>query len=131
MSTQSPTQPAAAPQGLRKNGKQWHTPRTAFRLPTPSSSWAQRLAARTAQAATKAKVMEMKAEKEETRQVGTTFCNLDSMADFLPQKLIEQRRSKSAAKAEKERFELLAGKMHHRRVERLKRKEKRNKLLKS
>ena len=41
---------------------------------------------------------------------------------------IKERREK---KAERERYEQLAAKMHAKKVERLKRKEKRNKLLKS
>lgn len=40
-------------------------------------------------------------------------------------------KDKRAAKAEKERYELLEAKMHRKRVERLKRREKRNKLLNS
>jgi rRNA-processing protein CGR1 len=43
------------------------------------------------------------------------------------QALVEKR----TAKAEKERYELLAAKMHKKRLERLKRKEKRNKLINS
>jgi len=42
-------------------------------------------------------------------------------------KLIKDRRE---AKAEKERYEMLKEKMHRKRVERLKRREKRNKALK-
>lgn len=40
-------------------------------------------------------------------------------------------KDKRAAKAERERYELLEAKMHKKRVERLKRREKRNKLLNS
>lgn len=40
-------------------------------------------------------------------------------------------KDKRAAKTEKERYEKMAEKMHAKRVERLKRREKRNKLLKS
>jgi rRNA-processing protein CGR1 len=47
------------------------------------------------------------------------------------QKRIQAIKDKRAAKEERERYEKLAEKMHQKRVDRLKRKEKRNKLLKS
>ena len=47
------------------------------------------------------------------------------------QRRIQAIKDKRAAKAEKERYEKMAEKMHAKRVERLKRREKRNKLLKS
>ncbi len=47
------------------------------------------------------------------------------------QRRIQAIKDKRAAKEEKERYEKMAEKMHAKRVERLKRREKRNKLLKS
>lgn len=47
------------------------------------------------------------------------------------QSRIQAIKDKRAAKEEKERYEKMAEKMHAKRVERLKRREKRNKLLKS
>ena len=47
------------------------------------------------------------------------------------QNRIQAIKDKRLAKAEKERYEKMAEKMHAKRVERLKRREKRNKLLKS
>ena len=47
------------------------------------------------------------------------------------QNRIQAIKDKRVAKAEKERYEKMAEKMHAKRVERLKRREKRNKLLKS
>lgn len=47
------------------------------------------------------------------------------------QRRITALREKREAKAEKERYEQMAAKMHQKRVDRLKRREKRNKLLKS
>lgn len=47
------------------------------------------------------------------------------------QRRITAIKDKRAAKEEKERYEKMAEKMHRKRVERLKRREKRNKLLKS
>ncbi|KAF8856788.1 hypothetical protein BDZ45DRAFT_675262 [Acephala macrosclerotiorum] len=107
-------QTAAQPQGMRKNGKQWHKPKTAFRPTSGMTSYEKRQAERTATAAVKAKEKEMKEEKEAERQ-----------------RRIKALKDKRAAKEEKARYEKLAETMHRKRVERLKRKEKRNKLLKS
>ncbi|KAK0103290.1 hypothetical protein ONS95_005322 [Cadophora gregata] len=105
---------AAAPQGMRKNGKQWHVPKTAFRPKAGNGTYEKRQAERVAMAAVKAKEKEMKDEKEAARQVK-----------------IQAIKDKRAKKEEKARFEKLAETMHRKRVERLKRKEKRNKMLKS
>jgi rRNA-processing protein CGR1 len=56
----------------------------------------------------------MKDEKEATRQ-----------------RWVQGIKDRRAAKAEKERYEKLAEKMHRKRVERLKRREKKNKMIKS
>jgi len=106
---------AAVPaQGMRKNGKQWHAPRKAFRPASGLTSFAKRTQARTDLAATKAKEKEMKEEKEAERQ-----------------RRVQAIKDKREAKAEKERYEKMAATMHRKRVERLKRKEKRNKLINS
>lgn len=52
-------------------------------------------------------------------------------ADRAFQRRIQAIKDKRAAKEEKARYEKLAETMHRKRVERLKRKEKRNKMLKS
>lgn len=81
----------------------------------------------------KAKEKEMKDEKEAERQVS----NLGgpTMECFETNRRIQAKvqaiKDKRAAKAEKERYQKLAEKMHRKRVERLKRREKRNKMLKS
>ncbi|KAI9663603.1 MAG: hypothetical protein M1821_007093 [Bathelium mastoideum] len=98
----------------RKAGKQWHQPRKAFRPSTGQTSYAKRTEQRKAQEIVKAKEREMKEEKEAERQ-----------------RRIQAIKAKREAKAEKERYEKLAETMHRKRVERLKRREKRNKLLKS
>ncbi|KAK0657224.1 hypothetical protein B0T16DRAFT_401213 [Cercophora newfieldiana] len=100
--------------GMRKNGKQWHAPRSAFRPGSGLTSYEQRTKLRAMQQMIKAKEKELKDEKEAERQKRITA-------------LMEKR----AAKEEKERYEKMAEKMHKKRVERLKRKEKRNKLLNS
>ncbi|KAK4964220.1 rRNA-processing protein cgr1 [Elasticomyces elasticus] len=100
--------------GIRKNGKQWHEPKSAFRPTAGQTSYTKRAAQEKERAAIKAKEKEMKDEKEAERQRRT--------------QAIKDRR---VAKEEKERYEKMAEKMHKKRVERLKRREKRNKLLKS
>jgi rRNA-processing protein CGR1 len=50
---------------------------------------------------------------------------------FFLQRKVQAIKDKRAAKEEKERYELLAAKMHAKRVDRLRRREKRNKMLKS
>ncbi|KAK3310181.1 rRNA-processing protein CGR1 [Chaetomium strumarium] len=104
----------AKPLGMRKNGKQWHAPKKAFRPGSGLTSYEKRAKARVEQAATKAKEREMKEEKEAERK-----------------RRIQALKEKREAKAEKERYEQLAAKMHKKRLDRLKRKEKRNKLLNS
>jgi rRNA-processing protein CGR1 len=122
---------------MRVNGKNWRDARLAFRptlnvtLPTapasssststvPKSATASsrafelRRAATTSLAATKAKEKELKDEKEAVRQSRIVK--------------IRERREK---KAERERWEKLQEKMGRKRADRKKRKEARNKLLKS
>jgi rRNA-processing protein CGR1 len=85
----------------------------------------------------KAKEKEMKDEKEEERQV--SIAPLECQAAYTTNKYLSHRlqrrvqaiKDKRAAKEERERYEKMAEKMHKKRVERLKRKEKRNKLINS
>lgn len=95
-------------------GKQWHAPKKAFRPTAGLTSYAQRAKERVERETMKAKEKGMRDEKDAERQ-----------------RRIAALRERRAAKAEKERYEKLAVKMHKKRVERLKRKEKRNKLLNS
>ncbi|KAK4111966.1 hypothetical protein N656DRAFT_798832 [Canariomyces notabilis] len=110
----TPAASSSKPLGMRKNGKQWHAPKKAFRPGSGLTPYEQRAKQRVAQQALKTKEREMKEEKEAERQ-----------------RRIQALKEKREAKAEKERYEQLALKMHKKRVERLKRKEKRNKLLNS
>ncbi|KAM3513823.1 hypothetical protein MY11210_002548 [Beauveria gryllotalpidicola] len=105
---------AEKPLGMRKNGKQWHAPKKAFRPTAGLTSYEKRTKERALMAQMKAKENEMKTEKKEERQ-----------------RKVDAIREKRAKKAEKERYEKLAEKMHKKRIERLKRKEKRNKLINS
>ncbi|KAK0286147.1 rRNA-processing protein cgr1 [Friedmanniomyces endolithicus] len=115
-STSAAAPTAKVPQiaGHRKNGKQWHPTRKAFRPTAGQTSYAKRATKTAQQAEVKKLETEMKAEKEEERQ-----------------RRIQAIKDKRAARGEKERFEKMAEKMHAKRVERLRRREKRNKLLKS
>ncbi|KAL6924417.1 hypothetical protein FSST1_001691 [Fusarium sambucinum] len=100
--------------GMRKNGKQWHAPKKAFRPTAGLRSYEKRSQERAQMVQVKAKENEMKEEKEEERQ-----------------RKVQAIKEKRAKKEEKERYEKMAEKMHKKRVERLKRKEKRNKLINS
>ncbi|PHH77866.1 hypothetical protein CDD82_3310 [Ophiocordyceps australis] len=104
----------AKPLGMRKNGKQWHEPKKPFRPTAGLTTFEKRLKERVATEQLRAKVQEMRAEREEQRKQRT-----------------QALRDRRAKKDEKERYEKMAETMHRKRVERLKRKEKRNKLLNS
>ncbi|OAA32849.1 Cgr1 family protein [Moelleriella libera RCEF 2490] len=95
-------------------GKQWHAPKKAFRPTRGLTSYEKRTKERNAMAQMKAKEKEMKDEKEAARK-----------------EKIDRIREKRAKKEERERYEKMAETMHRKRVERLKRKEKRNKLINS
>ncbi|KAL8350500.1 hypothetical protein RB601_001158 [Gaeumannomyces tritici] len=63
------TKPPPKSLGMRKNGKQWHAPRKAFRPGSGLTSYEKRAKDRVTMAAVKAKEKEMKDEKEAERQV--------------------------------------------------------------
>ncbi|KHN96329.1 Cgr1 [Metarhizium album ARSEF 1941] len=100
--------------GMRKNGKQWHEQKKAFRPTKGLTTFEKRAKERAVMAQMKEKEKEMKEEKEATRK-----------------EKIDKIREKRAKKEEKARYEKMAETMHRKRVERLKRKEKRNKLINS
>lgn len=119
--------------GLRKNGKQWHPSKKAFRPTAGQTSYSKRVAKQAQEAEVKKLEGEMKAEKEEERQVRLSVYRQTGCERVLTilQRRIQAIKDKRAAKEEKERFAKMAEKMHRKRVERLKRREKRNKMLKS
>jgi rRNA-processing protein CGR1 len=87
---------------------------------------------RKALAAIKAKEKELKDEKESERQVRTMTGHFFGRLHTNDEKRrVDAIKTKRAAKEERERFAKMEEKMHKRRVERLKRREKRNKMLKS
>ena len=100
--------------GLRKNGKNWHAPKKAFRPVSGQTPFAKRMQQDAVKKATKAKEQEMKDEKEEERN-----------------RRIQAIKDRRKAKEEKERYAKMEEKMHRKLVERRKRREKRNKLLNS
>ncbi|KAH6638362.1 rRNA-processing protein CGR1 [Boeremia exigua] len=115
VATEATAAPAtAAVKGMKKNGKQWHDNKRAFRPRANQTSWDKRTADRKALAAVKSKEKELKDEKAATKQAQ-----------------VDRIREKRAAKEERERFQKMEEKMHKKRVERLKRREKRNAMLKS
>ncbi|CCX13680.1 Similar to rRNA-processing protein cgr-1; acc. no. Q7SDA6 [Pyronema omphalodes CBS 100304] len=101
--------------GARVNGKQWKQTKTQFRpgMASGRKTFEERQVERQAYAAMKAREKEMKDEKIQKKKE-------------LSEKLKERREKKE----EKERYEKLAAKMHQKKIDRLKRREKRNKALK-
>ncbi|ODQ65191.1 hypothetical protein NADFUDRAFT_42479 [Nadsonia fulvescens var. elongata DSM 6958] len=102
--------------GVRVSGKQWKSKKAPLRIHAvgvPSKSWDKKYEARMAEKATKDKIAEMKAEKEAERK-----------------SRVQAIKDKKAAREEKERFEKMALVMNAKKIARVKRKEKRNKLLK-
>ncbi|OAP63533.1 rRNA-processing protein cgrA [Fonsecaea erecta] len=100
--------------GMRVNGKNWHAPKKPFRPTAGQTSFAKRKELETLKQATKAREQEMREEKVAERN-----------------RRIQAIKDRRKAKEEKERYEKMAEKMHKKVVERRKRREKRNKLLKS
>ncbi|RPA91952.1 hypothetical protein L873DRAFT_1847968 [Choiromyces venosus 120613-1] len=101
------------PSRANNPGKTWKPPKAPFRPKAGAESWEARQVKRQALAATKQREAEMKAEKEAARAERN--------------RLLRERRE---AKVEKERYEKLAEKMHVKKVERIRRRERRNKVLK-
>lgn len=114
MSSAIPTSSVNPVKGMRKNGKNWHDSKKPFRPTSGLTSYEKRLEARKRQEAVKEHERELREEKEAERKAQ-----------------IQKIKDRRAAKEEKERYEKMAEKMHRKRVERLKRREKRNKLLHS
>lgn len=95
-------------------GKHWHGQKSAFRPTTGQTPYAKRKTLDQLKQVTKAREREMVTEKEDERN-----------------RRIQAIKDRRKAKEEKERYEKMAEKMHRKLVERRRRREKRNKLLKS
>ena len=112
-----PTAPREATEGSRVNGKDWKIKKDAFRLGPASTNklkgWEKRRQQDLEEKQYKARLQSLTQEKEDERRAH-----------------IEKIKSRREAKAEKERYQALAQKMHARKVDRLRKREKRNKKLK-
>jgi rRNA-processing protein CGR1 len=110
----APSTTTQPPKGMRKNGKQWHNPKSAFRPTAGQTTYTKRMELKKAEQATKALEREMKEAKEDERN-----------------RRVQAIKDRRKAKEEKERYEKMAEKMHAKLVERRRRREKRNKMLNS
>ena len=103
-------------EGPRVNGKDWKIKKDAFRVKSLGvrklSTWKLREEKKLQEEQYKQRLKELKQEKEDERN-----------------RRIEAIKKRREAREEKERYEKIAEKMHAKKVERLRRKEKRNKLL--
>lgn len=101
-------------QGRRVSGKEWKETKTAFRIRSlgVKTPWERKQEMRLKEQQQKSKLKELKEEKEEEKRIKV--------------EKIKERREK---KSEQERYDRLAVTMHKKKVDRLKRREKRNKLL--
>ncbi|CAH2352372.1 rRNA-processing protein Cgr1p [[Candida] railenensis] len=113
----NPLEPKDIGEGRRVNGKEWKIKKDAFRVKTLGvtklSSWELRERKRQEDKNFKARINDLKQEKDDVKQAKVTE--------------LKKRRE---AKEEKERFARISEKMHKKKVERMKKREKRNKLLK-
>lgn len=115
----NPLEPKPIDEGSRINGKDWKIKKDAFRVRTlgvkklKSSNFKLREEEKLKDIQFKAKIKEMKQEKEDERKLR-----------------FAERKRRLEIKEEKERYARIAEKMHAKKVERLRKKEKRNKLLK-
>lgn len=104
-------------EGTRVNGKEWKIKKDAFRLRSAGvrklNTWTLREQKKLIEDQFKLRIKELKDEKndEKTRK-------------------IEEIKKRREAIEEKKRYEQIALKMHAKKVERLRKKEKRNKMLK-
>lgn len=102
--------------GVRVSGKQWKTAKAPVRasaIAVPKKSWDKKLEKRLQEQRMRAKEKAMKEEKENAHK-----------------ERIQKIKDRRAAKEERERYELMAKTMHAKKVARLRKKEKRNKMLK-
>ncbi|KAI3403654.1 hypothetical protein KGF56_003581 [Candida oxycetoniae] len=114
-----PSTPKDKGEGSRVNGKDWKIKKDAFRVKAigvtkkKRNAFKERELMRLQEQQYKERLNELKTEKETAKK----------------QKLDDLKRRREI-KAEKERYEKIAARMHAKKVERLKKREKRNKMLK-
>lgn len=104
-------------EGSRVNGKDWKIKKDAFRLKSLGvrklNTWKLREEKKLQQDQIKQRIKDLKQEKSDEKN-----------------RRIQEIKKRREAREEKERYEKIALKMHAKKVERLRKKEKRNKLLK-
>lgn len=112
-----PSAPKDVGEGSRVNGKDWKIKKDAFRVKTLGvnklSTWEHREQKKLEQQQFKARLQDLKQEKEDAKN----------------QRISDLKRRREI-KAEKERYEKMALKMHAKKVDRMRKREKRNKMLK-
>jgi len=113
-------------------GKQWKESKKQFRpgMRSARKTYEERQADRVAMAAMKAREKEMKDEKARKKKVTpppiqTIWIYADPTQEQI--QALKERREKAEEKA---RYEKLAARMHQKKIDRMKRREKRNKALK-
>ncbi|CAI5757344.1 unnamed protein product [Candida verbasci] len=114
----NPLEPKDKGEGSRVNGKDWKIKKDAFRVRSlgvgkKKSSFKERELKKLQEIQYKERLKELKDEKEAIKK-----------------QRIDDLKRRREIKEEKERYERMATKMHAKKVERLRKKEKRNKLLK-
>ncbi|KAG7195268.1 rRNA-processing protein cgr1 [Scheffersomyces spartinae] len=105
-----------ADEGDRVNGKNWKMKKDAFRVKSLGVSktlFSKRQENKLLEEQYKARIADLKQEKNDAKQAH-----------------INELKRRREIKAEKERYEMMATKMHAKKVERMRRREKRNKMLK-
>ncbi|ODV66849.1 rRNA-processing protein CGR1 [Hyphopichia burtonii NRRL Y-1933] len=112
-----PLQPKDKSEGARVNGKEWKIKKDAFRVKTLGvkrmTTFEKREQERLEKQQYRARLNDLKQEKEDAKN----------------QRIADLKRRREI-KEEKERYAKIALKMHAKKVERLRKREKRNKLLK-
>lgn len=112
-----PSTPKDVGEGSRVNGKDWKIKKDAFRVKTLGvkklSTWEHREQKKLEQQQYKTRLQDLKQEKEDAKN----------------QRISDLKRRREI-KAEKERYEKMAVKMHAKKVDRMRKREKRNKMLK-
>lgn len=104
-------------EGIRVSGKEWKIKKDAFRLKSAGvrklNTWTLREQKKLVEDQYKQRIKELKDEKNDEKT-----------------KKLEELKKRREALEEKKRYEQIALKMHAKKVERLRKKEKRNKMLK-
>jgi len=115
-----------------RTGKQWKEPKKQFRpgMQSARKTYEARQADRVAMAAMKAREKEMKEEKTTKKKVSRHHPHHHRAYADSSQEQIQALKERREKAEEKARYEKLAARMHQKKIDRMKRREKRNKALK-